>query len=114
MLRVQDNGDGLHRQIQRGPVQPVLPESCRRGRALCLGLGLLLVRQTAAFARRLPDQRVSEEGAELLPRSAKAESAGKQRPLLTDRWTTQAAGITAWWELSRELPAQLYEVRNIN
>lgn len=83
VLRVQDNGDGLHRQIQRDLFNRYRRSPAVEDGRFGLGLGLLLVRADRRFARRLPSDQRGPGGRNRCRAVSAAESAGKQRPLLS-------------------------------
>ena len=115
VLRVQDNGDGLHRQIQRDLFNRYRRSPAVEDGRFGLGLGLLLVRQTAALhGGCLLISEVPEGGtvaALFLQRNLPASSDLCSPLTAVDYAGCRDHGLV---ELSRELPAQLYEVRNIN
>ncbi|MFR8333251.1 MAG: sensor histidine kinase [Oscillospiraceae bacterium] len=115
VLRIQDSGDGLHREIQQDLFNRYRRTPAVEDSRFGLGLGLLLVRQTALAPWRRTAHQRSPRGRHHRVPVLPAEPAGHRRPPLP------LAGLdyAGCWdhglvELSRELPLEVYDPQNLN
>ena len=115
VLRIQDSGDGLHREIQQDLFNRYRRTPAVEDSRFGLGLGLLLVRQTAALHGGALLISEAPEGGTIA-----ALSFLRNLPA-TGALRSPLAGLdyAGCWdhglvELSRELPLEVYDPQNLN
>lgn len=115
VLRIQDDGEGLHRQVQQDLFNRYRRTPGVENGQFGLGLGLLLVRQVAALHGGALLISEAPEGGTVaalsMARNLPAGGGVRSPRMSVDYTGCRDHGLV---ELSRELPANLYDVWNIN
>ena len=96
VLRIQDSGDGLHREIQQDLFNRYRRTPAVEDSRFGLGLGLLLVRQRSMAAHCSSAKPQREAPSQPCPSCGTCRPPAPSAPPW-QAWTMPGAGITGWW-----------------